>query len=66
MANLSDLDYVKLYAENLKKNNSLFKQQKKLIESQLHGSSSLFRKMFGVDNTFKTNAKKYLKKVKLI
>lgn len=63
---LTDLDYIKLYAENLKKDNSLFKQQKRLIESQLQGSSSLFRNMFGVDKTFKINARKYLKKIKLI
>ena len=43
----TDLDYVELYAEKLKKDNRLFKQQKKLIESQLKSSSSLFRNMFG-------------------
>jgi len=66
MSNLTDLDYIKLYAETLKKDNSLFKQQKKLIESQLKGSSSLFKNMFGSDEDFKINARKYLKKVKLI
>ncbi len=31
----NDLDYVELYAERLKEDNRLFKQQKKLIESRL-------------------------------
>ena len=57
----NDLDYVKLYATMLKEDCNLFEQQKKLIESQLHGSSSLFKKMFGKGDTFKINARKYLK-----
>ncbi len=55
----TDLDYVELYAERLKKDNTLFKQQKKLIESQLKSSSSLFRNMFGRAD-FRKNARKYL------
>ena len=62
----TDLDYVELYANKLKNDNSLFKQQKILIESQLHGSSELFRKMFGTQNNFKTNARKHLKGIGLI
>lgn len=62
---LEDLDYVKLYANKLKENNALFKQQKKLIESQLKSSSDLFKRMFGLDN-FEINARKYLKGRKLI
>lgn len=58
----TDLDYVELYAERLKKDNSLFKQQKKLIESQLKSSSSLFRNMFGKIN-FKENARKYIRSI---
>ena len=58
----TDMDYVELYAERLKEDNSLFKQQKKLIESQLRGSSSLFRNMFGQTH-FKENARKYLKSI---
>lgn len=57
-----DLDYVELYAKRLKKDNSLFKQQKKLIESQLKSSSSLFRNMFGKAD-FKEKARKYIKSV---
>ena len=62
----TDLDYVELYANKLKEDNSLFKQQKMLIESQLHGSSDLFRKMFGTQNNFKLNARKHLKSIGLI
>lgn len=62
----TDLDYIELYANKLKKNNSLFKQQKMLIESQLHGSSDLFKKMFGTQKSFKINARKHLKSIGLI
>ena len=58
----TDLDYVELYAEKLKKDNRLFKQQKKLIESQLKSSSSLFRNMFGKAD-FKEKARKYIKDI---
>ena len=57
----TDKDYVEFYAKKLKEDNSIFKQQKVLIESQLKGSSSLFRKKFGTGEKFKTNARKYLK-----
>ena len=56
----TDLDYVELYARKLKDDNIFFKQQKKLIESQLKSSSSLFRNMFGEVN-FKQKARKYIK-----
>ena len=62
----TDLDYIKFYANKLKKDNSFFKQQKILIESQLHGSSDLFKKMFGTQNNFKINARKHLKSIGLI
>lgn len=55
----TDLDYVEFYANKLKLDNSIFKQQKKLIESQLKSSSDIFRKKFG--KNFKINARKYLK-----
>ena len=61
---LTDLDYVKLYAEKLKKDNRLFEQQRKLIESQLKASSSLFKNKF--KENFKENARKYLKDIELI
>ncbi|MBU1051121.1 MAG: hypothetical protein KJ718_01050 [Nanoarchaeota archaeon] len=63
---IKDMDYVKLFAEKLKKDNSLFKQQKMLIESQLQASRSLFRNMFGTGEEFKKNARIYLRKVGLI
>ena len=62
----TDLDYIELYANKLKIDNSLFKQQKMLIESQLHGSSDLFRKMFGTQKSFKINARKHLREIGLI
>lgn len=60
----TDLDYVELYANKLKLDNSIFKQQKKLIESQLKSSSDIFRQKFGKD--FKLNARRYIKEQKLI
>jgi len=62
----TDLDYVEFYANELKKSNFIFKQQKMLIESQLHSSSALFKKMFGNQKDFKDNARKYLKGIGLI
>ncbi|MAE43320.1 hypothetical protein CMO93_06095 [Candidatus Woesearchaeota archaeon] len=61
-----DLDYIEIYANKLKNNNSFFQQQKILIESQLHGSSSLFKNMFGTEKNFKRNSREYLKKIGLI
>lgn len=61
---VSELDYVILYAEKLKKNNKFFNQQKELIESQIEASSSLFKNAFGQD--FKANARKYLRGIGLI
>lgn len=60
------LDYVELYANKLKEDNSLFRQQKMLIESQMSASRSLFRSMFGAGKEFKINARKYLKSIGLI
>ncbi|MBW2965833.1 hypothetical protein KY342_01875 [Candidatus Woesearchaeota archaeon] len=62
----TDLDYVKLFASKLREDNSLFEQQKKLIESQMHSSSELFRKRFGTGKDFKKNAREYLKRIGLI
>jgi len=62
----TDLDYVEFYANKLKEDSSIFKQQKMLIESQLKSSSSLFRGMFGTGKMFKVRAREYLKKVGLI
>ncbi|MEK6850769.1 MAG: hypothetical protein AABX85_04295 [Nanoarchaeota archaeon] len=59
-----DLDYVKFYAKKLSENNSYFKQQKMLIDSQINASSLLFKKKFGQGNQFKINARKYLRLIK--
>ncbi len=42
MKNLTNLDYVEIYAQKLREDNTLFVQQKMLIESQMKSSSSLF------------------------
>jgi hypothetical protein len=56
----TDLDYVEIYAENLKKNSKLFEQQKMIVNSQIESSRSFFQNRFkGKD--FKTEARKYLK-----
>jgi len=62
----TDLDYVKLFASRLREDNSLFKQQKEFIESQLNASHELFRKRFGTGSNFKKNARAYLRKMGLI
>ncbi len=58
-------DYVRMYAEMLKEDNRLFRQQKMIIESQMKMSSSLFRNMFGRKN-FKKRAREYLRARKVI
>ena len=64
MKKMNDAGYIKLYAEMLKEDNTLFKQQKMLIESQLKASSSLFKNAFGKD--FKPEARKYLRSTGLL
>ena len=61
---VKDLDYVVLYAKKLKSNSSLFKQQKRLIESQMKSSREIFSKAFAGD--FKLNARRYLQGIGLI
>lgn len=60
-----DLDYVALYAKALKRDSSVFKQQKMLIESQMNGSAKLFRNMFSAED-FKKGARNYLKQIKIL
>lgn len=60
----TDLDYVEFYANKLRNDNSLFQQQKILIENQLQSSSALFKKMLGTN--FKNNAREYLRRIGLI
>ena len=62
----TDMDYVELYANRLKEDNSLFRQQKMLIESQMHASASLFRNRFGKGKEFKINARKYLRGIGIL
>lgn len=62
---LTDMDYITLYAKALKKDNSLFNQQKKLIYSQMKISREIFAKRFGKKN-FKENARKYLRGVGIL
>ncbi len=59
------IDYVKLYAEKLKEDPSLFKQQKMLIESQMQSSTAFFKKLFA-DTDFKTSARKYLRDIGML
>lgn len=61
---MKEIDYVELYAKRLKEDNALFQQQKILIEAQLKGSSSLFKKMFS--GNFKVQAREYLRGIGLI
>ncbi len=61
----TDLDYVKLYAEELKKNPKFFKQQKELIDSQLIANSDLTKKRFSKKN-FKTQIRNYLREIQVI
>ena len=63
---MDNIDYARLYVQKLKVDNRLFKQQKMLIESQLKSSRELFRKRFGTGETFKVNARKYLKNMGMI
>jgi len=56
---MTDIDYVELYAEKFKIDGDLFKQHKIFIESQLRASWSLFSNLFkGKD--FKVEARRYL------
>ena len=63
---MKHIDYVELYAEKLKSDNSFFQQQKTLVESQIKGSKELFHNMWGSGEKFKKNAREYLKKRGLI
>ena len=59
---LDRLDYIEIYAEALKNDNGIFKQQKMLIDSQMQSSRSFFKSYFKGQN-FKEAARKYLKAV---
>lgn len=65
MRDLGELDYVKLYAEKLKADNSLFVQQKLLIDSQILASRSLFSKILAFPG-YKKQARRYLKGVGML
>lgn len=57
----TDMDYVRFYAKKLAEDNSLFAQQKMLIESQMLASRSLFKSRFGTGEAFKQSARRYLR-----
>jgi len=60
-----EIDYVTLFAERLKKDPTLFTQQKMLIESQLHSSNEFFAKLFS-GKDFKKGAREYLRGIGLL
>lgn len=59
-----DEDYIIYYSKRLKKDNSLFEQQRKFLNSQIIASRSLFANWKGIE--FKKNARRYLRARKLI
>jgi len=61
----TDLDYIELYAEELKKNPKFFKQQKELIDSQLIASSDLIKKRFSKEN-FKAQIRSHLRDIQIL
>jgi len=63
---VKNLDYVELYAEKLREDNSLFEQQRELIETQMGSSIYVFGNKFGKGENFKKAAREYLKKIGLI
>ena len=65
MSKAKETDYVTLFAERLKKDPTLFTQQKMLIESQLHSSAEFFAKMFS-GKDFKKSARVYLRGIGLL
>ncbi|HLC89056.1 MAG TPA: hypothetical protein VJG49_03390 [Candidatus Nanoarchaeia archaeon] len=62
---MKEIDYVELYARELKKNPALFRQQKMLIESQYNASRSLFRNMFQGED-YNQKAREYLRGIGLL
>lgn len=62
---MSDIDYVKRYATELKDNPELFGQQRMLITSQMTSSTSFFLNVFGKKH-FNEHARAYLKKTGLL
>ena len=62
---LIDLDYVNYFAQRLRDNPSLFKDNKLLIDSQIKSSKEIFLKRFGKKN-FKENARKYLREIGIL
>jgi hypothetical protein len=65
MKQMTDLDYVEFYASRLREDNSLFEQQKMIIDSQIQASHSLFNNMFA-GKDFKAEARRYLRSVGLL
>lgn len=61
----TDIDYVEIYAKKLKQDSKFFKQQKKLIESQLKSSSQLTKQRFPKEN-FKISVRNHLRKIGIL
>ena len=62
---MKDIDYVELYAKNMKEDSKVFEQHQRLINSQIQSSILLFRESFK-DKNFKVEARRYLKNIGLI
>ena len=62
MKKLKEFDFVTFFAKKLKNDNTLYEQQKVLIESQMKSSKEFFKNNFNGKN-FKKEARDYLKAV---
>ena len=58
---MKTIDYVTFYAERMREDARVFKQQKQLIDSQYAASVSFFSNLFGTKEAFKKNARRYLR-----
>ena len=58
-------EYIEFYVEQLKRNPKVFNQQNTFISSQIKASQQLFKRMFK-DDDFNTQARNYLKSIKIL
>ncbi|MFH1456101.1 MAG: hypothetical protein ABIF40_04070 [archaeon] len=58
--------FVKLYAEKLEKDPSLFAIQKVLIDTEIKTKNEIARKIFGSGEEFKKNVRKFYKENNLL
>jgi len=66
---VSDGDYVILFAEKLRDDNSYFKDHKMIIDSQISSSRSLFNDKFSEElknGNFKDSVRKFLQEIGLL